>query len=424
MSDWVSRAKQVMPGGVSSPVRSLNAVGGNPIVVTDANGARLRTIDGRNLIDYCMSFGPLILGHAPEPIVKAIIEQVKKGTSYGTLSPIEVELAEQIVHCHPAIDWVRFVNSGTEAVMSAIRLARGKTGQELIVKFEGTYHGHADSMLVKGGSGLATLGISSSAGVPENVAAQTLVLPLGNKDVLKQAFEEFGEKIAAVIIEGVPANNGLLIQERDFLFAIQKECRKYGSLFILDEVITGFRLGLGGATSYYGLDPDIVTLGKIIGGGLPVGAYGGRKDLMEWIAPLGKVYQAGTLSGNPLAMTAGLTTLKHLEENPSIYAQLRDRTIQLAKGITEIFDAKGKKVNAITLESLFWMVFEEVSEPLLSPSQLTREAISQYAHFHQLALNGGIYLPPSAFEVAFLSTSHNEEIIGETLDIVERSLRT
>ncbi len=422
MDDLLTRAKQVMPGGVSSPVRSLKAVNGSPLIVVAAKGAKLKTIDGRYLIDYCMSFGPLILGHSTDAIVNKIIDQAEKGTSYGTLTMIEVELAEKIVECHPAVDWVRFVNSGTEAVMSALRLARGKTGRELIVKFDGTYHGHVDSMLVKSGSGLATLGIGSSAGIPDTIAKKTLVLPLGDKDALIHAFEEYGDKIAAVIIEGVPANNGLLVQSHDFLHFIQRKCKQHGCLFILDEVITGFRLGLGGATEYYGLKPDIVTLGKIIGGGLPIGAYGGRKDLMELIAPLGNVYQAGTLSGNPLVMVAGNATLDVLRETPSIYGTLRNRTGRLVNELSGILMDKGYPITSSQVESMFWFVFDQPDRQIRGPSQVSKDAIANYAKFHAKLLENGIYFPPSAFEVAFLSLAHTDEVILETLEKIRKGL--
>ncbi len=408
-----------MPGGVSSPVRSMKSVGGKPLIIERAEGAMIEDIDGTRYIDYCMSFGPLILGHAHQEVVEALLVQVKNGVSYGTSNPMEIELAEEIVTAHPAMDWVRFVNSGTEAVMSAIRLARGTTGRTKIVKFEGTYHGHADSMLVRAGSGLVTFGLSSSAGIPTGVSNDTIVLQLGNEEALKEAFALYGEDIAAVIIEGVPANNGLLIQTKEFMHLIQELCRKHGALFILDELITGFRLGLGGATAHYGLMPDIVTLGKIIGGGLPVGVYGGRAELMNKIAPLGSVYQAGTLSGNPLAMVAGLKTIRILKENPQTYEILERRATYLLGTIRGIMEEAGFPCSSKQIASIVWPFFQEPSEAK-RPDQVSAEAVQTYSQVHQLALKNGVYLPPSAFEVSFLSTAHTESVLQETVNAFEK----
>lgn len=422
--NWVNRASKIMPGGVSSPVRSMKSVGGYPIVAIDASGAWLRDADGRKFIDFCMSFGPLILGHSPKWVVDELEKQVHAGTSYGTLSTKEVELAELIVNSHPAVDWVRFVNSGTEAVMSAIRLARGHTGRNLIVKFDGTYHGHADSMLVKGGSGLATLGISSSAGVTEVTANETIVLSLADIDALKNTFEQWGDSIAAVIIEGIPANNGLLLQNREFMHTIQKLCKVYGALFILDEVITGYRVGLGGATDYYNLKPDIVTLGKIIGGGLPVGAYGGRRDLMEEIAPLGPVYQAGTLSGNPLAMVAGIQTLKRLKEDKEIYNRLHETTIEFTTALHSLLEDNGIESTIVNVASLFWPVLQDSHEEIRRPDQVNTHAVEKYGVLHRSSMKQGVYLPPSAYEVSFLSTAHSNEVLTDALSKIERGIQS
>ncbi len=416
LNDIKQRARKVMPGGVSSPVRALNSVDGDPLFIEKSYETTLVDVEGQQYIDYCMSFGPLILGHSDQRVIKAVEKQIKNGLTYGTSSRIEVELAEKIIELHPSTDWIRFVNSGTEAVMSAIRLARGYTNRRYIVKFEGTYHGHADSMLVKAGSGLATIGLSSSAGVPSSVSSETLVLPLGDSDKLKALFEKFGEDIAAVIIEGVPANNGLLVQSSTFMHEIQSHCKEYGSMFILDEVITGFRIGLAGATGYYNLYPDIVTFGKIIGGGFPVGAYGGRADLMSYIAPLGPVYQAGTLSGNPVAMSAGLTTLEILsDQNGNVYRELDKKSEDYAKALDSIFADNSIQAGVVSLASILWIVFQE-NRTIFKPEQLGIDAQDKYKVFHKKLLKQGVYLPPSPFEVSFLSTAHSSKILNWTLD--------
>lgn len=407
----LERAKKIMPGGVSSPVRALKSVGGEPLFIVKARGANFWDIDNKKFIDLCMSFGPLILGHAHDKIVSSIKNAAEKGTSYGISSPYEVDLAEKIVESHSATEWVRFVNSGTEAVMSALRLARGYTNRNMIIKFAGCYHGHTDSMLVKAGSGLATFGISSSAGVPSNVSKNTVVLPLGNLELVKQAVENHGEDIAAIIVEGVPANNGLLIQSNEYMKGLETISRDNGSLFLVDEVITGFRLGLGGATDYYKIKPDLVTFGKVIGGGLPIGAYGGKKELMESIAPLGDVYQAGTLSGNPLAMAAGNVTLDILRNTP-VYNELENLGQKFANDITNIFDELAFPFSLRRFGSIIWPILQANVEPV-NPDEISNEAVDNYSKLHKSALKEGIYLPPSAFEVAFLSTAHTDQIIEE-----------
>ncbi|MHA2248908.1 MAG: glutamate-1-semialdehyde 2,1-aminomutase, partial [Candidatus Kariarchaeaceae archaeon] len=356
------KAKKIMPGGVSSPVRALRAVGGEPLFVSNSKGAKFWDVDNKEYIDLCMSFGPLILGHASPHVTKAIEDAVKMGTSFGTSSQGEVELAEKIIKFHPSTSWVRFVNSGTEAVMSAIRLARGYTNRNVILKFAGCYHGHADSMLVKAGSGLATFGLSSSAGVPENTSKDTVVITLGDISLVQKAYENYGDNIAAVIIEGVPANNGLLIQSKEFMQNLVSIAHEYGSLVILDEVITGFRLGHGGAADYYNINPDIVTFGKVIGGGLPVGAYGGRKELMEFISPLGSVYQAGTLSGNPLAMAAGIATLSLLDDK-SNYEKLERFGTMFEKGCYTVFNELNIPLTVRRIGSIIWLIFQSSVEP-------------------------------------------------------------
>ena len=322
----IRRAEKVMPGGVSSPVRAFKAVGGSPKIIDYGKGSKIFDIEGNSYIDFCMSFGPLITGHAHPYLVEKVLEAVKKGTSYGATNYHEIILAERVVEHHPGVSWVRFVNSGTEAVMSAIRLARAYTNRKIIIKFDGCYHGHVDSLLVKAGSGLATFGIVTSEGVLAETARNTIVLPLGDIEKFKTVIEQYSEDIAAVIIEGIPANNGLLIQSKSFMKIIEGITHRNGSLFILDEVITGFRLGFSGATGFYDLQPDIVTFGKIIGGGLPIGAYAGRAELKDLIAPLGSMYQAGTLSGNPLAMVAGNAMLDIIESNNRFYSELEKIT--------------------------------------------------------------------------------------------------
>ncbi|MDH5403241.1 MAG: glutamate-1-semialdehyde 2,1-aminomutase [Candidatus Heimdallarchaeota archaeon] len=418
--NYVDRARKIMPGGVSSPVRALKAVGGDPLMIAKAKGAYLYDISNTKILDMCMSFGPLILGHAHDEVVAAIIKATQSGTSFGTSSPVEVELAEKIVEKHPSVDWIRFVNSGTEAVMSAIRLARGITERPLIIKFEGCYHGHTDAMLVKAGSGLATFGLSSSKGVLNDVSKNTIVLPLGNEQVVTEVFEKFENQIAAVIIEGVPANNGLLVQSKQYMKFLRDITKKNNSLLILDEVITGFRLGNGGAAEYYNIDPDIVTLGKVIGGGLPVGAYGGKIQYMSEIAPLGSIYQAGTLSGNPLAMTAGLTTLNIIDRD-NIYQQLEKLGAEFEKSIIEKYQQHNQPFTIRRIGSIIWMIHQNHVTPI-TPTEISAEAVSTYSNIHQKLLTKQVYLPPSAFEVAFLSTAHTPEIIGETLDKISSVL--
>ncbi|MCE7735250.1 MAG: glutamate-1-semialdehyde 2,1-aminomutase [Candidatus Heimdallarchaeota archaeon] len=407
------KAKELMPGGVSSPVRALTSVGGNPLFVKGAKGPYLWDVDENEYIDFCMSFGPLILGHANDQIIDSIMKSVSQGTSFGTSTPGEVELARKITDVHPAIDWVRFVNSGTEAVMSAIRLARAATNRDLIIKFEGGYHGHADSMLVKAGSGLATFGLSSSKGVPEDTAKNTIVIPLNDISALDAAFTQNVDMIAAVIIEGVPANNGLLIQSKEYMHYIQEICKTNGSLLILDEVITGFRIGLGGATEYYDLSPDIVTLGKIIGGGMPIGAYGGRKDLMDLIAPLGPVYQAGTLSGNPIAIAAGNKTLDLLFES-NFYENLEVNSEIFESELSDLLIEFSIEHTIKRIGSIIWLILDSNNHPT-KVDEISKVAIEKYAKFHQIARNEGIYFPPSAYEVAFLSTSHDFKVMKEFL---------
>ncbi len=412
--ELLQKAEKIMPGGVSSPVRAFKAVKGDPVFIKEGKGPRIIDVENNAYIDYVMSFGPLILGHANQYVINKLKEIAEKGTSFGAPTPLEVELAEKIITHHPATDWVRFVNSGTEAVMSAIRLARGATKKDKIVKFEGCYHGHVDHLLVKAGSGLATFSIASSAGVTEGAAKDTIVLKLGDEESLKQVFEKYPDEIAAVIIEGIPANMGLFPQTSEFMRLIEKLSKQYSSMFILDEVITGFRVGLGGATQYYNIKPDIVTFGKIIGGGLPVGAYGGRSELMQNIAPLGSVYQAGTLSGNPLAMTAGIATLEKIEENKGTYSVLQNNTELLTRNISEIAREQDIPLNITQIASMFWMNFSQTKPQ--TPDMITKQSVEIFADIHYYALKNGLYLPPSAYEIGFVSTEHTPEIIEETTE--------
>jgi glutamate-1-semialdehyde 2,1-aminomutase len=418
--DYILRAQKVMPGGVSSPVRAFKSVGGEPRIIKSANGAFLTDVENKSYIDYCMSFGPMILGHAHPNVVDALKNAVENGTSFGATNDQEIILAERIVRHHPAVEWIRFVNSGTEAVMSAVRLARAHTNRSIIVKFDGTYHGHADPFLVKAGSGLATLGIVDSAGVPREVSGQTIVLELGNTNALDECVEKFGSQIACIIIEGIPANNGLLIQSTEFMHYIQHKAYECGALFILDEVITGFRISLQGATGHYGLKPDIVTFGKIIGGGLPIGAYGGKKELMEFVAPLGSMYQAGTLSGNPLAVTAGNATLDVVEMDPHFYQNLSSLTSTFTEEIYDLCTSNNKEIQIPKIASVFWLVFQKNS--ISKPSDVQLEAKNFFSNFHNKALKNGIYLPPSAFEVCFLSLAHNTDILNKTIKIFKSIL--
>ncbi len=413
-------AKTVMPGGVSSPVRAFRAVKNTPLFIQRGSGAYLYDVDGREYIDYVMSFGPLIFGHSNKEIVDGLMDVLPMGTSFGAPIPNEVGLAHLMINLNPHLDWVRFVNSGTEAVMSALRLARGATGRSKVIKFNGCYHGHVDSLLVKAGSGLATFSIASSAGIPESVTKDTLVLELGDEQTLKKTFEDMGSEIAAVIIEGIPANMGLFPQTNEFLSTIQDLCRQHGSIFILDEVISGFRVSKSGAVGYYeGLKPDLLVYGKIIGGGLPVGAYGGRKDLMELVAPVGDVYQAGTLSGNPLAMKAGTVALSLLDDDT--YSILEQRASLLKDEIMRLSKTFSIPVHVRQIASILWFVFQD-HEPQ-GPRDISPEAEERYALFHRHALEEGLYMPPSAFEVCFISTAHTDKVISLTISKIESTFQ-
>jgi glutamate-1-semialdehyde 2,1-aminomutase len=401
---WMRRAASVMPGGVSSPVRAFRAVGGIPLVVRSATGAEFQDVDGRRYLDFVCSWGPLILGHAHPEVRDAIVEASARGTTFGAPCETEVELAERIVQSYPGVDQVRFVSSGTEATMSAIRVARGATGRDRVVKFSGCYHGHADHLLVSAGSGLVTFGRPSSAGVPEAFTRETIVLPLDDEARVRELLRADGDRIAAVIIEPIPANNGLLLQRREFLETLRTETERAGTLLIFDEVISGFRVARGGAAELYGITPDLATFGKVIGGGLPVGAFGGRRSIMQHLAPEGPVYQAGTLSGNALAMAAGLATLRILEREDG-WSVLETLGATLEELLAPVVRAATPAAELVRVGSLFWLSLQEGPAPRAAEA-ISRDAAARYAPVFHALLDQGIALAPSAYEVGFLSLSH------------------
>jgi len=412
------RARELIPGGVNSPVRSFRSVGSEPFFVDHGEGAWIVDTEGRRYIDYVLSWGPLILGHAHPIVLDAIRAQLPKGTSYGAPTAAEVELAERIVRLVPSVEMVRLVNSGTEATMSALRLARAATGRSGILKFTGCYHGHADAFLVAAGSGVATLALPDSPGVPAEAAAHTAVVPFNDLDGVEDAFRRIGDHIAAVFVEPVVGNAGLIAPQPGFLEGLREITTRYGALLVFDEVMTGFRVALGGAQERYGVRPDLTTLGKVIGGGLPVGAYGGRKDLMELIAPAGPVYQAGTLSGNPLATAAGNAQLAWLEANDP-YAALEARTKTLVSGAVERIRAAGMPATGEVVGSMWGIFFHE--GPVRSFEEAKGADVAAFARFHRAALERGVFFAPSAFEAGFLSTAHGDAEIERTLDVVEEA---
>jgi len=408
------RAEKLIPGGVNSPVRAFRAVGGDAPFIVRGAGSRIWDADGNEYIEYLGSWGPLILGHAAPEVVEAIIEAARNGTSFGASTPAEADLAEMVSTAFPHVEKVRFVSSGTEATMSAIRLARAYTKRKYIVKFEGCYHGHADALLVKAGSGLATLGMPGSAGVPEEFTQFTLALPFNNVDAIEQAFAKFKNQIACVIVEPVVGNMGCVPPADGYLQTLRKITKHNGTVLIFDEVMTGFRLAFGGAQELYGVQPDLTTLGKIIGGGLPVGAYGGPSEIMNLVAPLGPMYQAGTLSGNPLAMAAGLATVGYLIEHRSeLYPRLESLSTDLVEGVTEAAKDAGVRVTANRVGSMFtWFFTSKKVKDWDSAAASDTEAFGQ---FFRSMMESGIYLPPSQFEAAFLSAAHTEEDVEETV---------
>jgi glutamate-1-semialdehyde 2,1-aminomutase len=414
------RALRVLPGGVSSPVRAFGAVGGTPLVIRRGEGAEIEDVDGRRYLDFIGSYGPLILGHAHPEVIEAVREAAAGGATFGAPGIAEIELAERIVASYPGLEQVRFVSSGTEATMSAIRVARGASGRDGIVKFDGCYHGHADHLLVAAGSGLATFGTPSSAGVPAAFAAQTRVLPLDDEEAVVELFRREGDGIAAAIVEPVPANHGLLIQRREFLAALRAATARAGSLLIFDEVITGFRLGPGGAAERFGVVPDLVTFGKVIGGGLPVGAFGGRRELMRHLAPEGAVYQAGTLSGNAVAMAAGLATLGVLEREDG-WARLEALGRALAEALAPILDRAAAPARLVRLGSLFWLSLQDGEPPRAAEAVESRAAERYRDIFHGL-LRRGVALAPSAYEVGFLSLAHRPDHLARFADALAGAL--
>ena len=412
-------AKNYFPGGVNSPVRAFKSVSGPPVFVERADGCHLYDVDGNRFLDFCMSWGPMLLGHNHAAVRDAVLAAVERGTSFGTPTPLGTALGKVILDNNPYIRRMRFVSSGTEAVMSAIRLARGYTGRDYIVKFEGCYHGHVDSLLVKAGSGLVTFGESSSAGVPASFVEKTLILPLGDTDRVHALFQEYGDRIAAVIIEPVPANNGLLLQDKQFLECLRLHCYGSGALLIFDEVISGFRVGFTGAAGHYDIEPDIITYGKIIGGGMPVGAYGARGDIMASIAPEGPVYQAGTLSANPVAMAAGLATCQQLLKE-GLYAELEAKTRRFAARIEALAIEKVYPLRVPSIASIFWLNFS--TERIIRADQIDPAGMQYFKVLHHELLQRGMYLGPSGYEVGFVSTAHREEDLDEAFGKMKEAL--
>jgi glutamate-1-semialdehyde 2,1-aminomutase len=412
------RACAVLPGGVSSPVRAYRSVGGTPRVIQSAKGAHVIDADGNELLDFVGSWGPLILGHANPAVLAAISIAAERGTTFGAPTPFEVELAERVVSLHPALEKVRFVSSGTEAVMSAVRTARGFTGRDLILKFSGCYHGHADHLLVAAGSGLATFGTPSSAGVPGPFAEQTAVLPLDDTDALDDFFHKRGDDLACALIEPAPANNGLLLQRPEFLARLRELCTKHGVMLLFDEVITGFRIGPGGYSEMSGITPDLATFGKVIGGGLPVGAFGGRDEIMAVLSPDGPVYQAGTLSGNPVAMAAGIATLDQLEREGG-WDHINDLGSSLEEELSPVLASHDARL--VRVGSIFWLSLSKEAPPRASEA-ITSESTDRYpAIFHAL-MDRGVSLAPSAYEVGFLSTAHTKEHVKQLTRAIDEAM--
>ena len=408
------KAKAFFPGGVNSPVRAFRSVGGTPVFIDKGKGSHVWDADGNEYIDYCASWGPLILGHANDNVLNAVEKTMRNGTSFGAPTRLENELAELILTNNKYIEKIRFVSSGTEAVMSAIRLARGYTGRNKILKFEGCYHGHSDSLLVKAGSGLVTFGETSSAGVPASFVNETIVVTLNNKEAVKQAFEQFKNEIACVIIEPIPANNGLLLQEKEYLQFLREICTANKTLLLFDEVISGFRVGFCGAAGYYDIKPDIITYGKIIGGGFPVGAYGASKEIMSSISPEGNVYQAGTLSGNPVAMTAGIAQLTECLK-PGFYEELERKTKLLIEGLS-----KNKKHNftIFSIGSIFWLAFTD-KKAIRCAEEIDGDSMKHFRVLYHALLENGVYSGPSGYEVGFMSEAHTQEDIDKTIKAFE-----
>ncbi len=414
------QAEKVLVGGVNSPVRAFKAVGGTPPFIQRANGSKIQDEDGNVYVDYVCSWGALILGSAHPKVVSALRSYITRGTSYGAPTKLETELAQLIIEAMPSIEKLRFVNSGTEATMSALRLARAYTERPKVLKFEGCYHGHADSLLVKGGSGMATLGVPDSAGITNAAASDTIVVPYNDAGAVKGVFDEVGEDVAAIIVEPISANMGVISPKPGFLESLREITKNHGALLIFDEVITGFRASHGGAQALYDLEPDLTCLGKIIGGGLPVGAYGGREEIMDLVAPLGPVYQAGTLSGNPLAMSAGIATLTELKKK-GFYEKLERKSASLASGFLRGAQKAGCKVRLNRVGSMVGLFFTE--RDVIDYSTAKGSSTDSYRLFFHSMLNQGVYLPPSAFETIFVSAAHSMADISRTVHAAEKALR-
>ena len=413
------RAVGVIPGGVNSPVRACKSVGGDPLFIQRADGCRLYDADGNALIDYIGSWGPMILGHRYPAVIRSVAETLNRGMSFGAPTDLEVVLAEMIIDAVPAVEMVRMVNSGTEATMSAIRLARGATGRDLIVKFEGCYHGHADSLLVEAGSGVATLAIPGSPGIPAAFAERTISLPYNDSERFVQVMQGQGDQIAAVIVEPVAGNMGLVLPVKGFLETLREETAKHGTVLIFDEVMSGFRVARGGAQEIYKIDPDLTTLGKVIGGGMPVGAYGGKKEFMDQVAPAGSIYQAGTLSGNPVAMAAGIATLAEVAK-PNFYTDLEGKAARLAFGLKEAAEKAGITAQVERAGSMLGMFFSET--PVTNFSEAKGCNLDRFAAYYQGMLSNGVYLAPSQFEALFISAAHDDQALDQTISAAEKVL--
>lgn len=415
--DAYKEAVNLMPGGVNSPVRAFKSVGMNPIFMARGKGSKIYDIDGNEYIDYVLSWGPLILGHADDRVVNTIKETAEKGSSFGAPTVLENELAQLVIDRVPSVEMVRMVNSGTEATMSALRLARGYTGRDKIVKFAGSYHGHGDSLLIKAGSGVATLGLPDSPGVPENIAKQTITVPYNDLEAVKQVFEKYGDDIAAIITEPVCGNMGVVPPQEGFLEGLRETTRENGSLLIFDEVMTGFRVGYHCAQGHYDIDPDLTCLGKVIGGGLPVGAFGGKREIMEQIAPAGPIYQAGTLSGNPLAMAAGYATLNALKE--SDYDVISKKIDRLEEGFRSASEKYDIPIQVNRVGSMFGVFFSE--DPVINYDTAQKSNLDYFSQYYRAMAEEGIFLPPSQFEGLFLSTAHTDEDIEKTVQAIDHA---
>lgn len=415
------RAVKRMPGGVNSPVRACLSVGGRPRFIEKADGAYIYDADGNRYVDYICSWGPMLFGHNCEVVREAVMKAAENGLSFGAATRAEVEMAELICSLVPSIEMVRMVNSGTEAVMSAVRAARGFTGRDKVIKFEGCYHGHSDSMLVKAGSGVMTMGIPDSAGVPAGCAADTLTAVYNDLAGVERLFEENPDGVAAVVLEPVAANMGVVLPAEGFLAGLRSICDRFGAVLIFDEVITGFRLSVSGAQGYYGVTPDLTTFGKIIGGGMPVGAYGGRKEIMQCVAPVGPVYQAGTLSGNPIAMAAGMAMLNELKNRPEVYTELAEKGEYLRKGLKNAARAEGKKITVTGVESLSCVFFTGMDVKNYEDAKCSDK--EEFARYYRHMLERGYYFAPSQFESVFLSAAHTKEMLDDTIRAAEEFFR-